>query len=130
VASWEIYFFMACEFVLVLLTICLIVLVAIYIKRFSSIEIDPYIVTSFIMLVFAVAMRCVVNFINYGFSFTYISYTKTVTSPLSFESWYAENHHGVMHASFLLFALAIGFRKISLFINIARWFITLQSFKH
>jgi len=34
-----------------------------------------------------------------------------------------------MQASFLLFALAIGFRKISLFINIARWFISLKDFK-
>ena len=34
-----------------------------------------------------------------------------------------------MQISFLLFALAIGLRKISLFINIARWFITIESFK-
>ena len=77
--SWEIYFFMACEFVLLFLTGCLIVLVAIYIKRFGRKDADPYIVSSFIMLALAVADRCVVNFTNYGFSFTYLDYTKTAT---------------------------------------------------
>jgi len=33
-----------------------------------------------------------------------------------------------MQASFLLFTLAIGFRKMSTFINLARWFISLKDF--
>ena len=81
------------------------------------------------MLALAVADRCVVNFTNYSFAFSYASYASTTTNPLTFEGWYSMNYEKVMHASFLLFALAIGFRKISLFINIARWFITLENFK-
>lgn len=81
------------------------------------------------MLVLAVSDRCIVNFTNYSFAFTYASYVKTTTTPLTFERWYSLNHEAVMHASFLLYALAIGFRKISIFINIARWFITLEDFK-
>lgn len=81
------------------------------------------------MLALAVSDRCIVNFTNYSFAFSYASYVNNTTNPLNFEGWYSLNHEIVMHASFLLFAVAIGFRKISLFINIARWFITLENFK-
>lgn len=108
----------------------LIYLISVYFHRFGKQNVDLFIVASFIILGLAVLDRCAINFTNYYFAFDFFQWRQMGTNgTVRYEDWYQANHYGMLEVSSVMFAYAIGLRKISLFINIARWFVTIERFK-
>jgi hypothetical protein len=106
------------------------ILIIVYLKKIGYSNSDPYILSSFLFLSMDLMMRSIINFVNYGIGFEYISGITQNTSEISFEHWYMENHSDLNLISIELYLAAVLIRNIGFIVNLARWVITLNTMKY
>ena len=128
--TYRLFIFTAIEALLLVLNLIFMILIIVYLKKIGYSNSDPYILSSFLFLSVALMMRSIINFVNYGIGFEYISGITQNTSEIRFEQWYMENHSGLNLISIELYLAAVLIRNIGFIVNLARWVITLNTMKY
>ena len=115
------------ECFILFLNFVFIFLIYLYIRKFGLLVLDKYILSSFIILAFALTMRSSINLTNYGIGFDYIELFPEDVQDYQeeFVVWFHNNHDLLEIDSIKGYLVAVILRNISIGINIARWFHTL-----
>jgi hypothetical protein len=93
-----------------------------YVKGESSLVLDWYLVSTFILLSVAILLRSILNIVIYVEELSFEGKgMKPIDDEKDFNNWFKMTYPGTYAAVEILLLVVLGIRNTSIIINLARW---------
>jgi len=101
-----------------------------YVKGESSLVLDWYLVSTFILLSVAILLRSVLNIVIYVEELSFEAKgIKPIDDEKDFNNWFKMTYPTTYAAVEILLLVVLGIRKTSIIVNLARWAVIEEGLK-